>query len=127
MWCLTVGCYPTTFTFGSRFRSRDRVGVFAGQPDGDRVDHAVDLDADHRDQAEEEEERHQDEQQSEGLPVLVDASIQREIERKDQGDQLEEDAVHQRAWNYLTEPLLAVRNDVINGEKQEKAGDDADD
>ena len=103
------------------------MGVFAGQIDRDWIDHAVELDAHHRDHAEKKEEGHQHEEQPEGGSVLIDALVQREIQREDQGDHFEEDAGHQGAGNDLAEPLSAVRNHVVDAEKQEKARSDADD
>src|SRR5207245_3620830 len=74
------------------------------------IDDAVDLDAEHRDQAEEEEEREQDEEEAECLAIGVDAAVDREVERKHEGDELEKNARDDRPGQDVAPLLGAVRN-----------------
>src|SRR6202022_2736822 len=61
---LAAGPRPA-LAFRPRLGSGDRVGTFPRQVARHRVNHAVDLDTDHRDQSEEEKEGHKNEKESE--------------------------------------------------------------
>ena len=53
---------------------------------------------------------------------MIDPFVQREVEREQQADRLEQDAADHGTWNDLPDLLLAVGHDIEDGHEEEEAG-----
>src|SRR5205807_316410 len=105
----------------SRWRGGSR-GSRARAPHLHRVEHRVELDAEHGDQAEEIGEGHEEKDQAERLAIGVGATGEAEVEREQQRQELEEHAGHQRSGPDLAQLLAPVGYDVVNGAEEQAAG-----
>src|SRR5438270_4345647 len=105
----------------SRWRGGSR-GSRARAPHLHRVEHRVELDAEHGDQAEEIGEGHEEKDQAERLAIGVGATGEAEVEGEQQRQELEEHAGHQRSGPDLAQLLAPVGYDVVNGAEEQAAG-----